>query len=71
VEAVHCVGRKRIIFMYFKCTKTQKLRGIQNVLNSEWLTVNVVIAYEHLINCTENIEVRHLGYLYIRVNVNG
>jgi hypothetical protein len=39
----------------------QKLRGIQNVLNSEWLNVNVDIAYKKLINCAENIEVRHLG----------
>jgi hypothetical protein len=43
-ETGHCVGRKRMIFIYFKCTKKQKLRGIQNVLNSEWLNVNVDIA---------------------------
>lgn len=61
MEAGYCVGKKRIIFIYFKCTKTQKLRGIQNGLNSEWLNVNVDIAYKKLINCTENIEVRHLG----------
>jgi hypothetical protein len=55
-----CREEKNDIYL-FKCTKTQKLRGIQNVLNSEWLNVNVDIAYEQLINCAENIEVRHLG----------
>ena len=49
------------MFTYFKCMKTQKLRWIQNVFNSVWLNVNVDIACKQLINCTENLEVRHLG----------
>jgi len=38
-----------------------KIEMDAGLLNSKWLNVNVDIGYKQLINCTENIEVRHLG----------
>jgi hypothetical protein len=58
-----CSKDEDAVHILLKCSETRKWR--EQILTRKWLIVNEEIAYKKITNCTNGVELEHVGnYLY-------